>query len=414
MKKNNSKNKKDFEEFLFNSSDTNENRDLEIPASELISFPEESILLDLDLNFNNFDMVLESLKICINDRNYENDIKIKKLNKNTLKVNNFFVQIVICGLSADEVNIPLKSWIIKGKSPQIILPAKIDDENNIVYFPGIITAKKFINLVSNNIQDKQHITIPIDNFVGGIDKFLNYVILFNAESISREGIKLETADSHILNKFKKNYSYFLLILLGAISLVIYGNKDFKMELASYKDNNFSDVNNRNRNSSDKKKNKQINQDIASSNLNKNFNNYENISFRNKCFNSNSEEKGIIVRTYDLLEDSNFIDLSKLPCSTNNDIKKMAYRKLLITTSRKNKKAIFCITDNKEIPCKIKLDILRNEISPRYALTKIAENYAYNLPKPKYLNESQERIFINIYDLLSTRYNDLNSDIKVLK
>ena len=79
MKNNNSKNKKDYEEFLFNSSDTNENKDLEMPASELISFPEESILLDLDLNFNNFDMVLESLNVCINDRNYENDIKIKKI-----------------------------------------------------------------------------------------------------------------------------------------------------------------------------------------------------------------------------------------------------------------------------------------------------------------------------------------------
>ena len=93
---------------------------------------------------------------------------------------------------------------------------------------------------------------------------------------------------------------------------------------------------------------------------------------------------------------------------------MAFRKLLITTSRKNKKAIFCITDNKEIPCKIPLDILRNNESPTLLLSKIAENYAYNLPKPKFLNETQERVFINIYDLLSKKYNDLNRNIKVLK
>ena len=163
MKKNNSKNKKDYEEFLINTSENIENSDLEIYKSELISYPEESILLDLDLNLNNFDMILESLRICINERNYQDEIKIKKINNNSLKVNNFFVQIVICGLSADEVNIPLKSWEKTGKTPQIILPAKIDDENNIVYFPGIITAKKFINLISKNIKDKRNVIIPINN-----------------------------------------------------------------------------------------------------------------------------------------------------------------------------------------------------------------------------------------------------------
>ena len=88
--------------------------------------------------------------------------------------------------------------------------------------------------------------------------------------------------------------------------------------------------------------------------------------------------------------------------------------LLITTSRKNKKAIFCLTDDKKIPCKIPVGTLKNDISPTFALSKIAENYAYNLPKPKFLNETQERLFINIYDLLSKRYNDLNRDIKVLR
>ena len=429
MKKNNSKNKKEYDDFLLNISETNESNDLEIPKSELISYPDESVLLDLDLNLNNFDMILESLKVCIKDRYYEDEIKIKKINKSSLKVNNFFVQIVICGLSADEVNIPLKIWRIKGKTPQIILPAKIDDENNIVYFPGIITAKKFINLISNNIKDKQNVNIAIDNFDGGIDKFFNYVTLFNSESISRDGIKLGYEESDILSKFKKNYSYFLLILLGTISLVIYGNKDFKMELASDKENNYSDVNTKDNKSSDKKISNQINQNIASSekeisnqnnqeiaslDLNKNINNYENISFINKCFNSNSKEKGIIIRTYDLLEDSNLIDLSQLQCNTTKDIKKMDYRKLLITTSRKNKKAIFCITDEKEIPCKIPIGILKNDISPTFALSKIAKNYAYNIPKPKFLNESPGRLFINIYDLLSKKYNDLDRDMKVLK
>ena len=191
MKKNNSKNKKDYDEFLINTSENIENSDLEIYNSELISYPEESILLDLDLNLNNFDMILESLRICINERNYQNEIKIKKINNNLLKVNNFFVQIIICGLSADEVNIPLKSWKKSGNTPQIILPAKIDDENNIVYFPGIITAKKFINLISKNIKDTSKVSIPIDNFNGGIDKFFNYVTLFNAEAISRAGIELD-------------------------------------------------------------------------------------------------------------------------------------------------------------------------------------------------------------------------------
>ena len=428
MKKNNSKNKKDLDDFLINPSDNIENSDLEIYKSELISYPEESILLDLDLNLNNFDMIIESLRICINERNYQNEIKIKKINNNSLKVNNFFVQIVICGLSADEVNIPLKSWKKSGNAPQIILPAKIDDENNIVYFPGIITAKKFINLISRNIKETVNVTMPIDNFNGGIDKFFNYVTLFNPEAISRAGIELDLNKSNKFKNIKKRYSYYLLILLGAISLIFYGNKDLKMDLASDKDNNYTDISTKNNDSIDNKKFNQINKDIASAdeesskqnNLNiassvfnkKNYKS-EKISFKNKCFNSNSREKGIIVRTYDFLEDNNFVDLSKLPCNTTKEIKKMAFRKLLITSSRKNKKAIFCITDDKEIPCKIPLDILKNNESPTFILSKIAENYAYNLPKSKFLNETTERVFINIYDLLSKRYSDLNINIKVL-
>ena len=84
-------------------------------------------------------MIVESLRICINERNYQNEIKIKKINNNTLKVNDFFVQIIICGLSADEVNIPLGGK--NQETPQIILPAKIDDENNIVYFPVLLQQK---------------------------------------------------------------------------------------------------------------------------------------------------------------------------------------------------------------------------------------------------------------------------------
>ena len=45
MKKNNIKNKKDYDDFLINPSDNIENSDLEIYKSELISYPEESILL---------------------------------------------------------------------------------------------------------------------------------------------------------------------------------------------------------------------------------------------------------------------------------------------------------------------------------------------------------------------------------
>ena len=133
-------------------------------------------------------------------------------------------------MSADEVNIPIEIWKKSGNTQLIFLPAKIDDENNIVYFPGIITAKKFINLISKNIKDTAKVTIPIDNFNGGIDKFFNYVTLFNAEAISRAGIELVENKSNKLKNIKKNYFYFLLILIGAISLVIYGNKDFKMEV----------------------------------------------------------------------------------------------------------------------------------------------------------------------------------------
>ena len=41
----------------------------------------------------------------------------------------------------------MKQWLEKGKTPQLILAAQIDEENNIVNFLGTITSKEFEDLV---------------------------------------------------------------------------------------------------------------------------------------------------------------------------------------------------------------------------------------------------------------------------
>ena len=70
-----------------------------------------------------------------------------------------------------------------GESPQIVLAVKFDDENNIVYFQGVITSKDFKSLLENNFEDYFNLQIDITSFEGGIDRLINYVQILDNDSL---------------------------------------------------------------------------------------------------------------------------------------------------------------------------------------------------------------------------------------
>lgn len=154
---------------------------------DLLPYPEDSISLDIDKDFDSLDLVIEALNLSIENREMKNKIKIKKFFNSrrnlNLYLNKFFTQIAICSFFDNEVTLSSNQWIKNNKLPQLILAAKVDDENNIVNFAGVMTGNEIRNFIDFKNIKKKSICIPLEYFQGDIDLLLNYVDLLNYNSI---------------------------------------------------------------------------------------------------------------------------------------------------------------------------------------------------------------------------------------
>ena len=65
-----------------------------------------------------------------------------------LMLNGFAIQLLITSFISDEINIPLKYCYQENGNPQILLAAKVDNENNVVFFQGILTSEEFIEFIA--------------------------------------------------------------------------------------------------------------------------------------------------------------------------------------------------------------------------------------------------------------------------
>ena len=198
-----------------------EDQDLNLPSKEYITYNDESILLDLNLSLTHWGLSIEALKMAMKERDIDKDFIIKKLNKRrkTLIINDLYIQIAICGLEAEEVRIPLDIWQKSNKSPQIILVAQVDDENNIVYFPGVLTGLKFIKFVKENSSNpKNNISIPLFKFDGGIDILFSYINFLDKKSLPKIGLRKN--ESNISWTYKTSLvTSFVFTLIFGIFLV---------------------------------------------------------------------------------------------------------------------------------------------------------------------------------------------------
>ena len=60
---------------------------------------------------------------------------------------------------------------------------KFDDENNVVYFQGVITSKDFKSFLENSFEDYFDLQVDINEFQGGIDRLINYVQILDNDSL---------------------------------------------------------------------------------------------------------------------------------------------------------------------------------------------------------------------------------------
>ena len=211
-----------------------ENKNINEDKIDAYPIPQEAVILDdkkvLDLS----QVVMLAIKQIIKDRGIS--LKIKKKGKNTdedcvFEINNFSIQVVYTGITSDHIIVPLKRWYKLNDSPQIILAASIDEENNIIFFNGIITAKEFINIFLERNAKNQTFEISLNQFKGGINRLLSFVEILDSKALSKSGLtsKLNSQNS-LLKKIgfsRRNISIAALI----IGSVIFGPNIFRPKLS---------------------------------------------------------------------------------------------------------------------------------------------------------------------------------------
>ncbi len=198
---------------------------------DLLPYPEESTSIDVDKELDSYELVIAALKINIEERNLNNLIKLTNFyNKNDfIKVNKFSTKILLSTHFDDEINIPISELLINGRIPQLILSAQVDEENNIVSFPGLLTGKEFKKFIEN--KNVENLNIPLSEFKGGIDLLFNYVRLLKTNSIPQiifEEFKESTSFLDIFNKKKS----LLAIGVGTVLASVFVPKSFEPRLAS--------------------------------------------------------------------------------------------------------------------------------------------------------------------------------------
>ena len=210
-----------------------ENNNLSNELIDAFPIPEGSVILENDKILNLSQLAILAIKKVINERGI--NLKLKK-NKNIteqdciLEINNFSIQVVFTGISSDSLVVPLKRWYKINDAPQIILAANIDEENNIVFFKGIITAKEFINTFLQRNARNQSYEISLDKFQGGIDKLFNYVQILDPIALSKAGLTSKANPKvSIFEKIgfsKRNIS----IAIAAAGIIIFGPSVFRPKL----------------------------------------------------------------------------------------------------------------------------------------------------------------------------------------
>ena len=387
MNKNNFKKNDEIEESSKYDFDKSEEK---LSFKEYISYPEESILLDINLSLSLWELSIKALNKIIKDRNLQKELTIKKQNKykNTLNINDLNIQIALCGLGSDEVEIPLKIWQGIDNAPQIILVAQIDDENNIIHFPGILTGSKFINQLNENSLNKESITMQISDFEGGIDILFSYVKFFNKASLPRTGLRKKFKVTHSNNRNGISLTLILIFIGG----LILGRNIINPKIALENKNELnkkleSQIALENKN----KLNKKLESQIALENKNKTP--VDDFNLANKCSYNNFSK--ITTNMFVALNNDKYINILDLECKSIININKNIYNSFL-TTGRLKGNSVICLSDDKENdPCRFVIGKFVGNISPSVALAKAT---GFEIPKAKFLNETSSRIFINISEV----------------
>ncbi len=112
-----------------------------------------------------------------------------------------------------------------------------------------------------------------------------------------------------------------------------------------------------------------------------------------------------------IQNSSSIKPNQINCSDLAQINSLDPEKLFITTGRKNRESVVCLSDNKSKPCAYVIASFQNNIYPSTALLKI---FNVNETHSDTLNETTSRIYLRPYEMVSKARNQSQNQNKKTK
>jgi len=107
----------------------------------------------------------------------------------TLTINHFAVQLATAGFPSDQIPFSSKPWNHPSTAPQLVLAALVDGENDVVWFPGVLTGPEVASaLRSTPDSPGGELTLELSAFRGGIDRLLTLVQLLDPAAITRQAL----------------------------------------------------------------------------------------------------------------------------------------------------------------------------------------------------------------------------------
>ena len=164
---------------------------------EALPIPDSAVELEVSSGIKTFrQMVIAALKQVLKDRRLALPLGPESAldDENRLvMLNRFAVQLAPAGLAADQINVDLEPWKQTNTAPQLLLAALVDDENDVVAFPGVLTGKEFVDLAKGSNLASKTVVMETEEFKGGIDRLLMFVQLLEQEALPRLSLVPVTA-----------------------------------------------------------------------------------------------------------------------------------------------------------------------------------------------------------------------------
>ena len=115
---------------------------------------------------------------------------------------------------------------------------------------------------------------------------------------------------------------------------------------------------------------------------------------NDCFESFKNE--VVIWSIDKIKTSEMADINTFNCEVVDEMNKMNPEQISITSGRKQRKPVICLSDESDYPCKFVIGFIKPQFD---AATALSEIYSFTPPKSSQLNETVERLFLKPSSLI---------------